>query len=80
MSPPKWCWGYKAAEIVGKTTPTIFHVAEEIVTRAQILSQELHPSIKPSFEVFIAKAKLGQADKHILQELIILLFDINPVP
>ncbi len=55
-------------------------MAEEIVTRAQILSQELHPSIKPSFEVFIAKAKLGQADKHILQELIILLFDINPVP
>ncbi len=56
--------GYKSSEVVGKTSPAIFHVDEEIVTRAQILSQELQQPIEPSFEVFVAKAKLGQVDEE----------------
>ncbi|MEE3715225.1 PAS domain S-box protein [Tumidithrix elongata RA019] len=53
--------GYAAAEVVGKTSPAILHDLDEVVSQAKQLSQELHQEIEPGFEVFIAKAKLGQA-------------------
>ncbi len=52
--------GYKAAEVVGKTSPAILHLPSEVVARAHQLSTELQRPIEPGFEVFVAKAKLGQ--------------------
>ncbi len=51
--------GYKAVEIIGKS-PILFHDINEITERSQQLSLELNQTIEPSFEVFIAKVKLGQ--------------------
>jgi PAS domain S-box-containing protein len=52
--------GYAASEIVGNTTPAIFHELHEIASQSQYLSQELNTDIPVGFEVFTAKAKLGQ--------------------
>ncbi|MBN3879104.1 MULTISPECIES: PAS domain S-box protein [unclassified Nostoc] len=56
--------GYTAAEVIGKTTPAIFHNPDEVVQRAAELSQELNRQIAPGFEVFVAKAHLGQIDER----------------
>ena len=55
--------GYTAAEVVGKATPAIIHARDEVVQRAQQLSQELGRTIKPGFEVFIAKVWHGGVDE-----------------
>ena len=52
--------GYNELEVVGKTSPAIFHEFQEIASQAQHLSQELNTDIPVGFEVFTAKAKLGQ--------------------
>jgi len=51
--------GYEAAEIIGKD-PAIFHDTNEMIETAQQLSAELNQTIEPSFEMFVAKAKLAQ--------------------
>ncbi|MFQ4146436.1 PAS domain S-box protein [Chlorogloeopsis sp. ULAP02] len=56
--------GYTATEVVGKTTPVIIHDRNEIVQRAQQLSQELGFTIEEGFEVFVAHAILGQVDER----------------
>ncbi|HEY9707194.1 MAG TPA: PAS domain S-box protein, partial [Oculatellaceae cyanobacterium] len=56
--------GYTAEEVVGKTTPSIFHDLNEVVQTAQTLSMELSANIEPGFEVFVAKARLGIPDKN----------------
>ena len=56
--------GYSAEEIVGKTTPVIFHDPEEVERRARELSKELGVAIEPGFEVFVAKARLGVPDEN----------------
>jgi PAS domain S-box-containing protein len=56
--------GYTAEEIVGKTTPAIFHDPEEVEHRARVLSEELGVTIEPGFEVFVAKARLGEPDEN----------------
>ncbi|RCJ40315.1 hypothetical protein A6769_02810 [Nostoc punctiforme NIES-2108] len=56
--------GYTAAEMIGKTTPAILHKPDEVVRRAAELSQELNRQIAPGFEVFVAKAHLGQIDER----------------
>lgn len=45
--------GYKASEVIGKTTPEIFHDAEEIVLRNHELQQELEITISPGFESIV---------------------------
>lgn len=50
--------GYHAKEVIGKTTPIIFHDIEEVERRSRLLSKELGRSIT-GFDVFIAKAELG---------------------
>ncbi len=55
---------YSAEEIVGKTTPAIFHDPEEIERRARELSAELGVTIEPGFEVFVAKARAGVPDEN----------------
>jgi PAS domain S-box-containing protein len=52
--------GYTAAEVIGQTTPVLIHDWQEIVQRAQELSEELEKLIDPGFEVFTAKARRGE--------------------
>ncbi|MBF2063122.1 MAG: PAS domain S-box protein [Calothrix sp. C42_A2020_038] len=56
--------GYRADEVVDKTTPVIIHDHLEIVQRAQEISQELSITIEPGFEVFVAKARRGEIDER----------------
>ncbi|OFI33990.1 hypothetical protein BFC17_20765 [Alteromonas lipolytica] len=56
--------GYSAAEMVGKQTPEVFHLREEMVERAKALSEELGREIKPGFDVFIEKLKDGKTASH----------------
>ncbi|MFZ6875740.1 response regulator [Undibacterium sp. Di27W] len=51
--------GYTEAEMVGKQTPAIFHPEAEIQARAAVLTAELGYPVQ-GFEVFSAKARLGQ--------------------
>jgi len=55
---------YRADELIGKATPEIIHVAEEIRERAKSLSQELGREVEPGFEVFVAKARLNIAEER----------------
>ncbi|MBW4694773.1 MAG: PAS domain S-box protein [Lyngbya sp. HA4199-MV5] len=55
--------GYSATEMVGKLTPAIIHEPQEVVVRAQLLSQELGVEIAPGFEVFVAKAQRGEVEE-----------------
>ncbi|WP_240224496.1 CHASE domain-containing protein [Rheinheimera hassiensis] len=55
--------GYKAAEVVNKTSPALFHLPEEITERAQALSTELGMPVAVGFDTFIAKTKaMGGSD------------------
>lgn len=54
--------GYTADEVNGKLSPGAFHVEAEVVARAAEVSQELNQVVTPGFEVFVAKARLGQAE------------------
>lgn len=56
--------GYTATEVVGKTTPLMFHDAAEVVQRAQELSSEIGVTITPDFEVFVAKARDGESEER----------------
>lgn len=56
--------GYTASEVVDKTTPVLIHDWNEIVQRAQELSQEMGVLIEPGFEVFVAKARRGEPDER----------------
>ncbi|MGL5924835.1 PAS domain S-box protein [Chroococcidiopsis sp.] len=56
--------GYAASEVVDKTTPALIHDWNEIVRRAQELSQEMGVPIEPGFEVFVAKARRGEPDER----------------
>lgn len=48
--------GYSAEEIVLKSTPELFHLKEEVVQQADILSKELKTEVKPGFDVFVEKS------------------------
>lgn len=54
--------GYRADEVVGKTTPAILHDPEEVLSRAAELTLELGRVIEPGFEVFVAKARAGDPE------------------
>jgi signal transduction histidine kinase/ActR/RegA family two-component response regulator len=56
--------GYFASEVVDILTPAPFHLNEEVVARAAVLSQEFAAEIQPGFEVFIAKAREGDEDEN----------------
>jgi two-component system, sensor histidine kinase and response regulator len=55
--------GYTADEIVGKYTPSILHVAEEVTVRGSELTAELGYPVA-GFEVFVAYAKRGRFDRR----------------
>ncbi|MCT8333495.1 PAS domain-containing protein [Leptospira sp. 85282-16] len=54
---------YNAEEIIGKTTPAIFHRKEEIEARSASLTSEFGIPIS-GFDTFIHKAKLGEYDSR----------------
>ena len=56
--------GYAAAEVVGKTTPALWHDMDEVVARAAALTVELGRTIEPGFDAFVAKAQLGRVDEN----------------
>ncbi|HEX4956812.1 MAG TPA: PAS domain-containing sensor histidine kinase [Lacibacter sp.] len=51
--------GYSAEELIGHKTPLIFHLADELKSRAKEISMQFHTPITPDMEVFFAKAKRG---------------------
>jgi PAS domain S-box-containing protein len=54
--------GYSAEEIISRYTPATFHIVDEVIARAEVLSQELGYTIEPGFEVFVAKARRRETD------------------
>ena len=57
--------GWSAEEMVGRQTPAIIHVGEEIVARAQQLTKELGRPIEPGFEAFAGRVRdLGGVDER----------------
>ncbi len=50
--------GYAADEVIGKVTPEIIHIADEVINRAAVLSKELGFPVEPGFETFVAKTRM----------------------
>ncbi|MEK6662739.1 MAG: PAS domain S-box protein [Pseudomonadota bacterium] len=55
--------GYTEAEMVGKHTPAILHLPDEVAAQALALSAELGKPVEPGFEVFVARTRDGRADE-----------------
>jgi PAS domain S-box-containing protein len=58
--------GYLAAEVVNKINPSDIHDPQEVMARAQALSQELATTITPGFEALAFKASRGMEDIYEL--------------
>ncbi len=56
--------GYRAEEVIGKQSPSIFHDPLELEQRAALLSEELGRNIEPGFEVLRARIDTGGKDEH----------------
>lgn len=56
--------GYAEEDVVGKLTPAVAHVPDEVVARATVLSAELGRTIEPGFEVFVVKTRGGMPDEN----------------
>ena len=56
--------GYRAAELIGRATPAVFHDPDEVGRRAAQFSIELGVTIQPGFRVFVAKADLELPNTH----------------
>ncbi|MEO5341823.1 MAG: diguanylate cyclase [Gammaproteobacteria bacterium SHHR-1] len=56
--------GYSEAELLGRRSPLLFHLPEEIERCATQLSRELGRPIRPNFEVFIARLSQGAAEEQ----------------
>ncbi|MDP5030075.1 MAG: CHASE domain-containing protein [Paraglaciecola sp.] len=54
--------GYAAQELVNTHTAALLHISEEVVTKAQQLSEEFGYPVEPGFEVFVTKARRGGPD------------------
>ncbi len=56
--------GYTEADLVGKATPALFHLASEVAARAAQFARELQQPLAPGFEVFVAKTRKGLPNEH----------------
>lgn len=57
--------GYKAEELVGKSSAGIFHMVNEVVQHSQELTEELGEIVEPGFDVFCIKTrKSGRTDMN----------------
>ncbi len=54
--------GWRAEELVGRATPSLFHDAAETATRAEELTRELGYPVPANFEAYVARARLGEPD------------------
>jgi len=55
--------GYRAAEVIGKATPMLWHDTGEVAARAAALSRELGTAIKPGLRVFTANTQPGHVEE-----------------
>ncbi len=69
--------GYRAVDLVGRHTPELIHLPEEIVQRSRELSQRLGRQIE-DFEVFVVEASLAQG--HVEQEWTYIRRDGSQLP
>jgi len=58
--------GYTAAEVVNKNTPADISDPQEIIVRAEALSDELKTTITPGFDALVFKARRGIEDIYEL--------------
>ncbi|MCX6956099.1 MAG: PAS domain S-box protein [Verrucomicrobia bacterium] len=56
--------GYTAKEVVGRQTPAVFHLAEELRARAAELAARLGRTVEPGFEALVAQARQGRRDER----------------
>jgi len=56
--------GYAPEEVIGKTTPILFHEPAEVARHAVALSHELGRHIEPGLEAFMIKARLGLPEEN----------------
>lgn len=49
--------GYTADEIVDKENPGLIHDIDEVIARAEVLTEELGFKVNPGFETFVVKAR-----------------------
>jgi len=56
--------GYRAAEVIGQSTPGLFHDEQEVADRAAALTRELGIEVAPGFETFVAKARREASDEN----------------
>jgi len=56
--------GYQALDMIGLQNPGTFHDPEEVVRRAKELTLELGHPVEPGFEVFVAKARMGESEER----------------
>lgn len=56
--------GYKAVELIGKATPEVIHVKDEVIEYAKELSEKEGFDFNPGFETFVAKARVNQVDER----------------
>ena len=55
--------GYNAKELVDIEFTSILHDPEELIKRADELSKEMGKTLKPSFDVFVSRARAGIPDE-----------------
>src|SRR5579863_672835 len=58
--------GYEAADVMNKITPADISDPQEVIARAQALSEELETPIAPGFEALVFKASRGIEDIYEL--------------
>jgi PAS domain-containing protein len=58
--------GYAATDVINKISPADISDPQEIIDRAQLLSDELGTPIKPGFEALVFKASRGIEDIYEL--------------
>ena len=58
--------GYRAAEVVNRISPSDIHDPDEVLARANALSEELSTTIAPGFEALAYKASRGIDDSYEL--------------
>lgn len=55
---------YTADELLGKSTPMVFHDLSEVEKYTEELNQKYNINLKPSFETFVFKSRIGIANTH----------------
>jgi len=56
--------GYTAEEVIGKVTPAIIHLPEEVEQHAIAVSEELGQEIQPGFKSIVARALRGETEER----------------